>query len=60
MAYNLFRSADKSCDEHKLVLGTLTEDSVPNYLLIASVKLPYDLTQPDTSKEEDGSCLIFI
>lgn len=47
------QSADKSCDEHKLVLGTLTEDSVPNYLLIASVKLPYDLTQPDTSKEED-------
>ena len=46
--------ADGDYNEHKLILGTLTSDSAPNSLCIATVRLPSEDTEIDARKYDEA------
>lgn len=47
--YHIYRPSDKDYSVHRLILGTHTSDE-QNHLLIASVQLPNDNVQFDSSQ----------
>jgi hypothetical protein len=52
---DVVRSDSRECSIHKILLGTHTSDSEPNYLMVADVLLPNPETEIDARKYNDDS-----
>lgn len=49
----VIKPADREVSIHKLLLGTHTSNSEPNYLMVAEVCLPLSTTEIDARKYDD-------
>lgn len=50
---NIYRHPDKNFTTHRLLIGTHTSNGAPNYLQIANVELPKNVTANERDYDED-------
>lgn len=56
---SFIRIPDQNYKIQRLLLGTHTNDDEPNYLQIASVKLPRENTSEDTAMEDASGMTLY-